>query len=139
MKKSHKSRKAFTLAELLVAVAVSAILLAAVAATLIFVLRSTDKAEDAANMTYKARTVRDYILSEDVVDEITKDDVFEYSQEERTLKDVERDKIIVSEALYMKVTFIVDEDNFLVCTIEYKTNKDSEQNDKLTFVVKKLE
>ncbi len=140
MKKSHKSRKAFTLAELMVAIAVSAVLLAAIAATLIFVLRTTQTAEDAANMTFKARTVREYILSEDVVDTITVDDEFIYSEEEKTLTDITRDKVVVSDAQYMNVAFSKDEEEkFILCTIEYKTHRDSENTEKITFVVKQIE
>ena len=138
--KKTKSRKAFTLVELLVAISVATVLIAAVAATLIFVIRTTKRADEAAEMTFKVRTVREYILSEDVVDSITVGDEFIYSEEDRTLYDVTRDnKAVVSDALYMNVMFSKDEDEmFLICEINYKPYSKSDEMEQITFVVKQI-
>lgn len=138
--KKTKSRKAFTLVELLVAISVATVLIAAVAATLIFVIRTTKRADEAAEMTFKVRTVREYILSEDVVDSITIGDEFIYSEEDRTLYDVTRDnKAVVSDALYMNVMFSKDEDEmFLICEINYKPYSKSDEMEQITFVVKQI-
>ena len=138
--KKIKSRKAFTLVELLVAISVATVLIAAVAATLIFVIRTTKRADEAAEMTFKVRTVREYILSEDVVDSITIGDEFIYSEEDSTLYDVTRDnKAVVSDALYMNVMFSKDEDEmFLICEINYKPYSKSDEMEQITFVVKQI-
>ena len=138
--KKTKSRKAFTLVELLVAISVATVLIAAVAATLIFVIRTTKRADEAAEMTFKVRTVREYILSEDVVDSITIGDEFIYSEEDSTLYDVTRDnKAVVSDALYMNVMFSKDEDEmFLICEINYKPYSKSDEMEQITFVVKQI-
>ena len=132
-----KKRKAFTLVELLVAIAISSVLVLTIGASLFFVLRSSNNVQSSADMNYKARTVRDYICSDTVKPDITTAYEFSYDAERQALKDVAKDKEVVSGALFMKVTFTQKEDGFIWCEIEYKENEGKDKNDKLNFAVKK--
>ena len=134
-----KKRKAFTLVELLVALAISSVLVLTIGASLYFVLKSSNNVQDSADMNYKARTVREYICSDTICPDITTTYEFAYDAERKALKDVEKNRDVVTGALFMKVTFTVNEDGFIVCEIEYKENESKETNEKLTFVVKKAE
>ena len=132
-----KKRKAFTLVELLVAIAISSVLVLTIGASLFFVLKSSNNAQSSADMNYKARTVREYICSDTVKPDITTAYEFVYDAEKQTLRDVEKDKDVVTGALFMKVTFTQKEDGFIWCEIEYKENESKDTNDKLNFAVKK--
>lgn len=134
-----RKRKAFTLVELLVAIAISSVLIATVAVSLFFVLKTSNNVQDSADMNYKARTVRDYILSDAIRPDITTSYDFSYDANTQALKDVAKNKVVVSGALFMKVTFTENGDGFIVCDIEFKANESKETNDMLSFVVKKAE
>jgi len=134
-----RKRKAFTLVELLVAMAISSVLIATVAVSLFFVLKTSNNVQDSADMNYKARTVRDYILSDTILPNITTTYEFSYDNNAKALKDVAKNKVVVSGALFMKVTFTENGDGFIVCDIEYKANESKETSDMLSFVVKKAE
>ncbi len=133
-----KKRKAFTLVELLVAIAISSVLVLTIGASLFFVLKSSNNVQNSADMNYKARTVRDYICSDTIRPDITTAYEFSYDAEKQSLKDVVKNKEIVSGALFMKVTFTQKEDGFIWCEIEYKENESKETNDKLNFAVRKV-
>ena len=133
-----KSRKAYTLVELLVAIAIATIVIAATAATLAFVIQSTAKAEESASMNFKARTIRDSILSDGVIDSINTSEEFVYDEEKNEVFDTRRDKTVVREALYTEVIF-AEEDDFIVCTIKYKPYKKSTEMETISFVVKQIE
>lgn len=133
-----KKRRAFTLVELLVAIAISSVLVLTIGASLFFVLKSSNNVQNSADMNYKARTVRDYICSDTIRPDITTAYEFSYDAEKQSLKDVVKNKEIVSGALFMKVTFSQKEDGFIWCEIEYKENESKETNDKLNFAVRKV-
>lgn len=132
-----KKRKAFTLVELLVTIAVSAIFMVSIGTAFYFAVVLNDNTLENASMSYKVRTVREYILA----NKEDKDDSwsFIYDEEERTLTDVTGSKVVVKDAAYIGVNFDLNEDNFLECTITYKLNAKKVNTEDLTFVVRYID
>lgn len=134
-----KKRKAFTLVEILVTIAVSAILMVSVGTAFYFVVILNENTIENSSMAYKVRAVRQYILAnKDSVGDTYDDDII-YVEDARSLVDYNpsEDKVIISDSAYVNVD-IYTEDGFLKCTITYKLNSRKSTTEELNFVVKKL-
>ena len=130
-----RKRKAFTLIEVLVTTAIAAVLTVAVGTAFYFVVVLNENTLENSSMTYKARTVREYILN------IAEDHVFEYDEEDRILYDSTDSKVVISDSSYIAVDFTLDTTSdvaheILNCTITYKLNDRKTTTETLDFVVK---
>ena len=128
-----KKKKAFTLVELIVAMAVTLILFASIGLAFYFVVASNNNALESSAMNIKVRTVREYVLANK--EDIDVNYELQYNEETKALTDVHTGKEIISDSEYIKVTFL-EENSALVCNIEYKETTTRKDLEKLSFVVK---
>ncbi len=128
-----KKKKAFTLVELIVAMAVTLILFASIGLAFYFVVASNNNALESSAMNIKVRTVREYVLANK--EDIDVNYELQYNEETKALTDVQTGKEIISDSEYIKVTFL-EENSALVCHIEYKEPTTRKDLEKLSFVVK---
>ena len=132
-------KKAFTLVELMVAMAVTIVLFAAVAVAYYFITASNKVALESSAMNVKVRTVREYVLSDDIKGGINENYSIVYNEDTKTLVDEETGREIVSDSAYINVSFSKNEEDFIVCEIEYKETTNRKDLETLTFIVKKSE
>lgn len=132
-----KIRKAFTLLELMVVIGVTAIVLACVGASLLFVVEVNETATTSTSLLYKLTTLKDYILDNQIVD-----GSFNYNQDSRVLSyqkvgeepiDLIVDIDTVSVDITTKDIDEVSGPDFYYCTITYL---DSGNTKTIEFVVK---
>ena len=128
-----KKKKAFTLVELIVAMAVTLILFASIGLAFYFVVASNNNALESSAMNIKVRTVREYVLANK--EDIDVNYELQYNEETKALTDVQTGKEIISDSEYIKVTFL-EENSALVCNIEYKETTTRKDLERLSFVVK---
>ena len=124
--KKKVSKKAFTLVELLFAVAVSSILVILIVASVSFINTANGISVDNSSSMYDLRKVKDYIIEE----KITSNKNYSYVDGCIYYKD---DKVM--ENLYFDdLSFSFTKTNDVTrCTINYLVNED---NNEITFVVK---
>jgi len=132
-------RKAFTLVEILVTIAVSAILMVSVGTAFYFVVILNENTIENSSMAYKVRAVRQYIIANKDSIGDTYDDNIIYVEDARSLVDYNpiEDKVIINDSAYVNVDIYTD-NGFLKCTITYKLNSRKSTTDELNFVVRKL-
>ncbi len=127
-----KTKKGFTLVELLVAIFCASIFLTTLITALIFVQKVNKNLVSKSSDLYKIRNVKDYILdnySDGDTILIEGDDVIYYIYESQ------ESKTIASNTKIKNISIELDENNYKVCKIEYSNNKNKE----FKFIIKKGE
>ena len=136
-----KKRNAFTLVELLVTIAVSSILFLTVASAFYFLVVLNTNTIENSSTAFNVRALRAYIMQDEVRNDLkdayqNSEDlnaIFVFNPETNSLS--YNTKVISHDVPYVSVTFDVNSDDFLVCTITYKRNSRKTKTESLSFVV----
>lgn len=114
MKTKNKKKAGLTLVELLVAMLCATLAITMIVGTTLFITYSTDELIQTGSETYRAQSIKNYILSQ----AHTSNPQSEYvvNDHENTLS--HNDKIIVNDTQILKIEFS-DDENFIYCNLVF--------------------